>query len=219
MRRTIIIGSGQHGRVVQNILNLSKEFHPVLFIDDNIEIYKKEINGLFVGGTINDLSSIKKEMKIDSAIIAIGSPILRIKISEILKNENIELINAIHPTAVIDPLVKLGCGIVIDAGATLSPDPVIGDLVIINPNTSVNHDNTIGLASHLASGVSLGGDVHIGQRTLLGIGASVIPGAIIGDDCIIGVGAAIFKNVKDRSIMVGNPARLARIREEKEIFA
>ena len=89
MRRTIIIGSGQHGRVVQNILNLSKEFHPVLFIDDNIEIYKKEINGLFVGGTINDLSSIKKEMKIDSAIIAIGSPILRIKISEILKNENI----------------------------------------------------------------------------------------------------------------------------------
>lgn len=52
--------------------------------------------------------------------------------------------------------------------------------------------------------------VRIGERCFIGGGSMILPGVTIGDECIIGAGSVVFEDVPDRSIAVGNPARVLR---------
>jgi acetyltransferase-like isoleucine patch superfamily enzyme len=52
--------------------------------------------------------------------------------------------------------------------------------------------------------------VRIGAQTLLGYAAVVMPGVTIGEHCSIGAGAVVTEDVPDRSVAVGNPARVVR---------
>jgi serine acetyltransferase len=56
-------------------------------------------------------------------------------------------------------------------------------------------------------GAGKGGFPVIGDRVDLCSGALVFGGITVGDDVIIGAGAVVSKDVPDRAIMVGNPAR------------
>ncbi len=58
--------------------------------------------------------------------------------------------------------------------------------------------------------VRIGSDVWIGTRVI------VLPGVTIGDQAIVGAGAVVTKDVPNRAIVAGNPARLIRYRMEKE---
>ena len=61
-------------------------------------------------------------------------------------------------------------------------------------------------ADHVGDGVVIGHSVWIGQE------AMVLPGARVGDGAIIGAGAVVAKPVPPYSVVVGNPARVTRIR-------
>ena len=50
--------------------------------------------------------------------------------------------------------------------------------------------------------------VTIGRNVWIGAGALIMPGVTVGDHAIIGAGAVVTKNVPERCVYVGNPARL-----------
>jgi acetyltransferase-like isoleucine patch superfamily enzyme len=50
----------------------------------------------------------------------------------------------------------------------------------------------------------------VGEGTLVGAGAIVLPGIKIGAWVIVGAGAVVTKDVPDRCIVVGNPARIIK---------
>jgi maltose O-acetyltransferase len=52
--------------------------------------------------------------------------------------------------------------------------------------------------------------VLIGARCFIGGGSMILPGVTIGDECIVGGGAVVFEDVPNRSMVVGNPARILR---------
>jgi acetyltransferase-like isoleucine patch superfamily enzyme len=54
--------------------------------------------------------------------------------------------------------------------------------------------------------------VVIGDHALLGVGAIVKPGVTIGAEAYIGAGAVIHDDVPEGGLVVGNPARLVRLR-------
>jgi maltose O-acetyltransferase len=60
------------------------------------------------------------------------------------------------------------------------------------------------------SGRELGYPITIGSRVWLGGGVIVGPGVTIGDDVVIGSGAVVVKDLPDRVVAVGNPARVVR---------
>ncbi|WP_289042407.1 acyltransferase [uncultured Aliiroseovarius sp.] len=53
-------------------------------------------------------------------------------------------------------------------------------------------------------------DTYIGSYCFIGTGSIIMPGVSIGDHCIIGAGSVVTKDVPDRSIVAGNPARIVR---------
>jgi acetyltransferase-like isoleucine patch superfamily enzyme len=56
-------------------------------------------------------------------------------------------------------------------------------------------------------GIKIGNDVWIGAH------ANILDGVIIGDGAIIGAGSVVTKDVEDRAIVVGSPAKTVKIRE------
>lgn len=79
----------------------------------------------------------------------------------------------IHPTAVIDPSVKLGADVAIGAHAVVQAGAKIGDGVCIHPNVVVYPDAVVG------------------DRTVLHANCVIHERTQIGSDCVIHSGAAI----------------------------
>ena len=52
--------------------------------------------------------------------------------------------------------------------------------------------------------------ITIGDNVWLGGGVIVCPGVTIGTDTVVGAGAVVTKDLPDRVLAVGNPARVIR---------
>lgn len=57
---------------------------------------------------------------------------------------------------------------------------------------------------------SLTAPVRIGDRVWIGGGAIILPGVTIGNESVVGAGAVVTKNVPEKVLVVGNPARIIR---------
>nr|WP_321461710.1 CatB-related O-acetyltransferase [uncultured Cohaesibacter sp.] len=60
------------------------------------------------------------------------------------------------------------------------------------------------------------GDTIVGHDVWIGRKATIMPGVTIGSGAIIGAGAMVASDVPDYAIVVGNPARVIRMRFDAE---
>ncbi len=201
MKHLIIIGAGGHGKVVADIAFKNGQYERISFLDDCS-------TGKVVGcDVIGKLADYKKYIFEADFIVAVGDANKRQKVQTELMLNNAKVISLVHPSAVIAFGVKIGAGSVVAAAAVIGPDTKIGDGVIINTSCSVDHDCTIGDFSHISVGAHLAGTVDIGCQTMVGAGTVVKNGISICDDCMIGAGAVVVKDILEKGIYVGVPAR------------
>ncbi|MGR3436045.1 MAG: CatB-related O-acetyltransferase [Shimia sp.] len=59
----------------------------------------------------------------------------------------------------------------------------------------------------------------VGHDVWFGRGATMLPGAVIGNGVIVGAGAVVGGRVPDYAIVVGNPARVMRMRFDADVVA
>ncbi|MFH1563686.1 MAG: acetyltransferase [Nitrospirota bacterium] len=215
----IILGAGEQGRVVLNILQYDKGHQVIGFIDvcDNPQIWHTEVKGIEVLGGLSLLPELYKNKEAcfvevclvaQGAIVAFGDNKRRVKLADEAKKIGYLLINAIAPSAVISKCAILGEGIVICPNVSINPDAKIGNNVIINTGAIVEHDCVIESGVHIAPGVHLAGGVKVKQNAFVGIGATVIDDLTIGENSIIGAGAVIIRDVPDNVTVVGVPGRI-----------
>lgn len=197
MKKLSLYGAGGHAKVVAEIAELN-EYEDIVFCEDIPT--KESVLGYPV------VAEIEKQRE---CIIAIGNNDVRKKIANTLPNTFIKLI---HPRTAVSPRCKTGEGTVMMAGVTINSEVIIGKHCIINTNASVDHDCKIEDYVHLSPNVALAGNVTIGEGTHIGIGAGVIQGVKIGAWCTIGAGAVVIRDVPDGATVVGNPARIIKIK-------
>lgn len=99
----------------------------------------------------------------------------------------------------------------------------VGARVNIQDNATV-HVFSGGVPTLIGDGVSVAHNVvlhacTIHDFTLVGIGAVVLDGAEVGAECLIGAGAVVAPHtrVPPRSLVFGNPAKVARPLKSEEI--
>lgn len=213
--KVIILGAGEQGKVVLDILQYEKKIQIIGFIDvyDNSQIWGTKVKGINILGGLSLLPELyKKDVK--NCIIAIGDNKRRVELAHYAKKIGFSLINAIHPSAVISKYATLGEGIVICPNVSINPDANIGNNTIINTGAIIEHDCVIEEGVHIAPGVRLAGGVRVKTNAFVGIGAIVIDDLTIGENSIIGAGAVIIENVPDNVTVVGVPGRIVRRKDE-----
>jgi len=121
-----------------------------------------------------------------------------------------DVIDVVHPTAVVSASATVGAGVTMMANAVVNAAATLGENVIVNTGAIIEHDCLVGDHVHVASGARLAGSVQVGDGAHVGLGASVNPGVRIGARAIVGSGAAVVHDVEPGDVVVGVPARVLR---------
>ena len=199
----IIIGASGHGKVVADIAKLVG-YADIIFLDNNTEI--KECAGYPILGSDARLKDFEGDV-----FIAVGASKARKTLMERYADRTYPTL--VHPNAVIAEGVTIGDGSVVMAGAIINPSSIIGRGCIVNTSSSIDHDCVVGDYSHIAVGAHLCGTVEVGENCWIGAGAVVSNNIAIESDATIGAGAVVIRDVKEKSTVVGNPAKPIRYSE------
>lgn len=205
----IIVGARAdgHANVVFEIMKAEGKYTVVGFIDDNVTLKGTTIRGVPVLGGFADLEELKVKYQFKYGIVAIGDNAARRKLAQKLIDAKIELINAVHPSAILDSNVVLGIGNYIGQGVILVTGTKVGNCVNIHTGATIDHDNVLEDGANIGPGVHTAGRVKIGKDAFLGTGTVAIPDTEVGEGAVVGAGSVIIKKVEPFTKVVGAPAR------------
>lgn len=187
MKDIAIFGKGGLGREVAFLIK---------------EINEKVLSFTNEGWIIAGFFDIDEAIPCDTAVIAIGTPEVRAQICK----EGLTFPNLIHPS-VIMPDIEMGTGNVIAAGNIICPNVIIGAYNYINMNCTIGHDTIIGDCCVINPGANISGGIEIGNSCLIGTGATILQYLKVGEMSTVGAGAVVTKDVPERKIVKGVPAK------------
>lgn len=209
------------GGLGKEVVDLAEEinrekhcFKKIQFVDDVYE--EKEFYHHSVL-RFEEICKIAKEEKVEVAI-ANGEPDVRKTLFEKCKKAGLKLATLVHPQAMLSGTATLGEGVIIKGASSISSDVVIGDNVYIQPHATVGHDSVVLEHSVISCFVSVPGKCRIASCVYLGTGAVLKDGISVGAYAIVGIGSVVFRNVRAKKIVVGNPARRVGDNEQKSVF-
>ena len=58
----------------------------------------------------------------------------------------------------------------------------------------------------------------MGTSSFVGMGALIKENILIGDSVIVGMGSVVYRDIQDNVIAIGNPARVAKKNDDKQVF-
>jgi sugar O-acyltransferase (sialic acid O-acetyltransferase NeuD family) len=199
----VIIGYSGHAHTGVDILTACG--YTVTAYCDNEAKEQNPFNLTYLGPEMSVLDQLKDY----DYFIGVGNNnLLRRKIYEAVSPILGEPVNAIHPSAVISPSVKLSHGHFISANVSINAVTQLGKTAVCNTGSVIEHGCIIGDFTFIAPGAVLCGDVTVGENTFVGANSVVKQGVLIGKNVIIGAGTVIIKDIPDNAKMVGNPARI-----------
>lgn len=108
---------------------------------------------------------------------------------------------------VVGDRVTVKCGVQLWDGVTLEDD------VFVGPNATFTNDPFPRSRQHLEAyprtvverGASIGGN------------ATILPGLRIGSGAMVGAGAVVTRDVPANAVVYGNPARIARYTDDRQV--
>ncbi len=209
-QKVVIWGAGGHALVVADIIRLQGNYEIAGFLDD---VDKNRLGTKFCGAFIlggQEQLEVLSLSDVEYVIMAIGDCEARLRSAELARARRFSFATAIHPHATIAADTSIGSGTVIAAAAVINPGARIGENVLINTSASIDHECIIEDGVHISPGVHLGGNVKVGRGTLVGIGAVVKARVRIGEGAVIGAGAVVVRDIPDRVVAYGVPARIRR---------
>lgn len=206
MRSLILVGGGGHcksvidaaesaGYTIRGILDLPKYVgrkvynYSVIGTDSDIPKYVDDNDFIVTLGFIKDASS-------------------RIHLHDKIRMAGGCLATIIASTAYVSKYAKIDLGTVILHQVSVNADVKIGKGCIINTFANIEHDSIIGDYCHISTGAMVNGDCEIGEATFLGSQSVMVNGISIMAGSVIAAGSVIQKNIIQRGIYSGNPAKL-----------
>lgn len=192
-----LYGASGHGLVCADIARACG-YEQIIFLDDAKKISDKH----------GEILPFNPELKKHDIFISIGDCALREKLQIKVQNAGFNVVNLIHPSAIISSSASLGVGVCVMPNAVINAYAKIHDGVIINTGAIIEHECDIGAFSHICPGSKIAGASKIGSRVWLGIGSNVIQCLNIADDAYIGAGSVVIKDIPSGVKAYGNPCKV-----------
>lgn len=208
MKRIAIIGSGDLGKQLLNLISSAEEVNVVGFFDDFAELGEL-INNTPVIGKLNQIEEQFLNDTFDELICAIGYKYLEFKFSlcQSLERKNIPFYSFIHKSALIDPTAKIEQGCCIYPGVIIDQNVVVRKHSLINLGAIISHDTVVGKACFISPNVSVAGFCKVGDFCILGISSTIIDNIDVCNSVQLGAGSLVINNIKEAGLYVGSPSR------------
>jgi acetyltransferase EpsM len=208
VRDLILIGGGEHARVVLDAARLSGEWNVLGYVDPLRSPAMERWDIPYLGSD-SDIRAVPARGNHVIAIGGIQDRAIRRRLAAQYR-DRATWATLIHPRAVVASGVSIGDGVVLLAASVVNPGARIGDHVIVNTGAIVEHDVELGSFVHIGPGVVVGGGARIGSGTIVGLGARIRDHVVIGEDVFVGMGAVVVGPVASGATVVGVPARPLR---------
>lgn len=127
-----------------------------------------------------------------------------------LRENNFELISAIHPSATIYNKAKIGEGVWIHEGVYVGYKSEVCDGVMLNTRAQVDHHSVLLDCCQLDPSVVTASYVTCGERSHIHMCSSIRNRVTVGNDAIVGMGSLVLKNVPPKTLVYGQPAKIIR---------
>ena len=189
----VIIGAGGHARVIASMLSVTPRF-----VTTTPETEAHELAALVASLPGADF------------YIGIGGNPDRLRVAQRLRALGARLPPCVAPNAFVARDADLGDAVVICLGAQIGSLARLGFACIVNTLSSVDHDCVLGDGTQVTAGVTFGGTVTVGRSGFFGVKSAIVPNRRIGDDVIVMAGALVTRDVPDRVMVGGSPARIVR---------
>jgi sugar O-acyltransferase (sialic acid O-acetyltransferase NeuD family) len=181
---------------------------------DRKEKVGENILGFSIIATDDDLDSMKK--KCDCFAVTVGqikTAAARMNIYNRLKEVNADLPFIVAATAHVSSFAEIGSGTMVFHLALINAGVKAGENCIINSGALIEHDAVVGNHCHISTSAVLNGNVQVKDESFIGSNASILQGITIGHKSIVGAGSVVLKNVADKTMVAGNPAKYIGINE------
>lgn len=200
--------------LAMQINDIYKLWTDIIFIDDvTKEKYIKNKRVVVFEEVLKEFKNCQIEI-----CIANGEPIYRKEIFDRVKKEGYKLATLIHPSVYISDCTHIGEGSIISSNVFISCDVSIKENVYIQPYVSIGHDTLIEKHSLISTFTTIAGFCVIEEMVYIAPGTAIRDRIKIGKNTIVGMGAVVFKDISEKVVAIGNPARPIRINENGKVF-
>ena len=115
-----------------------------------------------------------------------------------------------------DPQINIGSNFYLNSNCHLYGDITIGDNVMIGPKTIFwGRDHGMAIDVPMNTQAHIIGKISVGNDVWIGAGAILLKGVNIGNGSVIGAGSVVTRDVPEYAVVVGNPAKVIKYRNDK----
>ncbi|MBL0419560.1 acetyltransferase [Ramlibacter sp. AW1] len=211
MRKVLVVGTGGLAREFAS--QFSEDADPVEIVGFSSSSCDEHgtfgLPGMLYAGDVSP-----QVVGTNEAVIAIGSPLVKLRLSEMLRASGFVFPPMIHSSSLVSTKANVGAGVVIAPRCVISPQVEVGEFSYINFSCGIGHDAVIGKFVQINPGSQLGGRATIGDGCLIGSGSTILQGVRVGAGSTIASGSVVFTHVAEKATMMGNPAKRMRALEE-----
>ena len=216
MKKVIIFGTSDLGKLIQLYLTKESPYEIVAFTVNEKAIREKTINNL----PVVPFEKIEQHYPTDKfcMFIAVGYTNMnknRAKIFDEAKVKGYDLLSFVHPTTKIWDEFEMGENCFVFENNVIQPFVKLGNDVIIWSNNVISHHTTIKDHCFIISHTAIAGNVTIEPNCFVGINATIRNGITIGKECIIGAGSVILEDTKEKEVYVAQSTKKLDIPSDK----
>ncbi len=221
-KKLIVIGGEGNGGVIVSCV----EDNIRRFNDTEYEIYGwlndykevgEEVNGYPVlGGTDDALKFLEDEdVYFMWAVHVIARGPMRERLFNKMGIPRERFATIVHKSAFVAPNAILEPGAFVMANTYVGPATKIGFCSLVMANCVIGHNDDIGPFNHISAGAIVSSYIKTGKFVDICLGTKVIEKVTMGDYSVAGAAALVLKDVPEKEVHVGNPAKMRRmIRED-----
>jgi sugar O-acyltransferase (sialic acid O-acetyltransferase NeuD family) len=116
----------------------------------------------------------------------------------------------VHPLSRVSRTSSLGEGTIVSVGVIIASHTHLGRHVLVNRGALIGHHTEVADFVTIHPGANIAGACNIGEAAYIGMGAVVIDHTTVGAHSVVGAGAVVTRDVPDRVMVVGVPARIVK---------
>lgn len=171
------------------------------------------VNGMLFGKEVvvtDRYVDLLREQGVSKCFVLEHDRFLRRELIGALKESGIEVLSFVHPSVVLCGHNTLGDGVVIFPQCYIGYKADVLEGTIMQSNCTIEHHSVIGRYCEINPNLTTGGFVKIDDLCEVNISVDIINRITVGAGSRIGAGSLVMKNVGERELWYGRPARFVR---------